>query len=335
MIGNRHKMTILKVCSIHVNNKIGLNLENQKSFHTLHDSYVSQKNKTMKKMILQPKLLLIRLISLAIIILLPITTTQSFGQQQNVRNKINTGTQKNGFSSSLPASQGIFGMQKNAHHGSQGGSRSATYIVDDGSSETSIGITGGGDMMWLNAFQTVSGAQVIKNIQVTWGTPLFPGLVTLGAPTRVILYEDPDDDGNPDDAVYLTEASTVVTNPDLDVFTTVPITPTAVSGWFFVAALYQNQLAGQYPAPLDQSPSAGTSWAVAESTPGGFDVNNLSNNTIQPILIDNAGYPGNWLLRAFGDESTSTSVPLSSGWIAGMVITSILVCFVIVRFIRK
>jgi hypothetical protein len=133
-------------------------------------------------------------------------------------------------------------------------------------------------------------------------------------PTRVILYEDPTDDGDPSDAVYLTQATTYVENPNTDIFTTVPIYPTQVSGVFFVAALFPNQAAGPayYPAAIDQTTSSGNSWLVGSTTFGGFDIYNLSA-PVNDVTLTTVS--GNWLLRAQG-VSTPPIVPLAPVWIA-------------------
>ncbi len=177
---------------------------------------------------------------------------------------------------------------------------SEAYVVDDGSSENGVGLSIGGDLMWINAFDVEPGLERITSIALTWGTPLFPGGAPAGADVMVLLYEDPNDDGNPNDAVLLTTADTVVTDPDTDLFTTVPITPTTVSGTFFVATLFPFQAAGQYPSSLDENSSAGRSWVAGNTVAGSFDINDLMNNDVQPELMDSIGLPGNWLLRADG-----------------------------------
>jgi len=214
-----------------------------------------------------------------------------------------------------------FGLQtgeQNIPPGGQMGTRASDYLIDDGSSESSVAISGGGDMMWLVPFDVIAGAEYIDNISLTWGNAAIPGIgPPNGAPTRVILYDDLNNDGNPSDAVYLTEAPTNVANVDLDIFTVVPIIPTLVSGKFFVAALYQNQPAlpsppGYYPASKDNTTSAGVAWWVGESTPGAFDVIILTNNGSPPVVP----FPGNWLLRAHGTSSPfPPGVPLASIWI--------------------
>ena len=184
------------------------------------------------------------------------------------------------------------------------------YTLDDGSSENAIGLTNGGDVMWMNAFDAVDGAETIRSIYVTWGQAGETG-ISAGHPTRVFVYEDPNDDGDPSDAVLLTEAQTTVQNPHTDTFTMVPIPATEVDGVFFIAALYQNHAAGAFPAPLDQSSAPqGASWVAGTGTPGAFNVDDLTANALPPSNVDGLGFAGNWLLRA------GTSGAANIGWLA-------------------
>lgn len=190
-----------------------------------------------------------------------------------------------------------------AAHQDQGGSRNGCqYILDDGSQESSIGLTLGGDIMWLNYFTATAGCEVIHTISLTWG------VMSNGGPCRLFIYEDPDDDGNPDDAVLLIETGTTVVNANTNIFTNVSITPTAVSGGFFIAALYQNQPSGEYPCSMDETSYQANSWIAGAETAGTFDVNILTNNILAPVLIGDLGFGGNWLLRA---EGSAQEVPVS------------------------
>ena len=176
------------------------------------------------------------------------------------------------------------------------------YVIDDGTSESAVGLTDGGDVMWLNTFTARPGFDTVSSIALTWGKPGGTG-VPAGIATRVLLYDDPNNDGDPSDAVLLAEAHTTVTDPNTDVFTTVPISATPVSGTFFVAALLEGQSAGAFPASLDETVPAASSWIVGHSVTGAFDVNDLIGNDTLPTRVEAIGLPGNWLLRADGDPS--------------------------------
>ncbi len=166
------------------------------------------------------------------------------------------------------------------------------YQIDDGFHENSIGLTGGGDIIWLNQFNVVAGMETINSISLAWGP------VAAGTPTTVMLYDDPNNDGDPSDAVLLTTANTTVSNPDLAIFATVDITDTFVGnvGESFFVGAFATHLDLEWPAALDQTSSLGRSW-VAGDGPGTGDIVNLLNNSLLPVVVDSVGFPGNWLLR--------------------------------------
>lgn len=214
-------------------------------------------------------------------------------------------------------------------NGNTDGSKGCEYSVDDGGRDTSIGITGGGDILWLNSFSAQSGCENIFRVSIAFGN------VPDGTPVRIILYEDPNDDGNPNDAIYLTEVATVVANSNIDIFNVVDITPTFVSGEFFVAAVIINQFTSVYPAAIDQTIDNGVSWVVGTPTPGMINIMDLTDpaNTLSLDLITNYGYPGNWLLRAEGTDAIST--PVNVRYLFLLILVPLIVIFVKRRIVCK
>ncbi len=183
----------------------------------------------------------------------------------------------------------------------------ASYSLDDGTHEQSIG-AGEGDMIWLNQFTVLAGAETINALSVAWGSA-----IPDGTPTTLILYDDPNNDGDPIDATLLASAVVTSLNADTDVLTTVPIPQTSVGSVgdsFFVGA-YITYPNGGFPGSQDSgSPSLERSW-VAVGGAGTIDIDDLSLNP--PFVIDLAGFPGNWLLRARAQGSpldcNANSVP--------------------------
>jgi len=184
-----------------------------------------------------------------------------------------------------------------------------TYAYDDGSSETAVGAVdcdpaGPATLLWLHGFDAIGGTDTISCISTAFGTPWFPpNAPPNGVPAGVGLWEDPNDDGDPSDAVFLTSELGAVQWGDTDVFTSVPITPTVVSGKFFVGAWAMQDCApnglSQYPGPLDQSDtSSGRAWVAASLPSSVFSPINLSALDIPPVEMDSIGLPGVWLLRA-------------------------------------
>ncbi|MCP3906381.1 MAG: hypothetical protein GY715_22400, partial [Planctomycetes bacterium] len=165
------------------------------------------------------------------------------------------------------------------------------YVLDDGFGENAVGLTGAGDTAWLNHFTVQQNGEFIDSVQIAYGS------VAEGTPVTVIIWLDPDGDGNPSDADVYAPVETTVESPGSDVFVTIDysglfIGPPGTS--FFVGALLE-QTAGESPARIDQTTDEGESWLAAGS--GGVDPNNLDASALfGPIA--NLGFPGNWMVRA-------------------------------------
>ena len=175
------------------------------------------------------------------------------------------------------------------------------YQLDKGTSENAIGLTGGGDIMWMNAFQVLDGAETITSIASAWGVGGGED-VPAGRAAEFLIYDDPTNNGDPSDAVLLARVDTETQLPHTDEFTVEAITPTSVSGVFFIAALYEGG-AEDFPAPLDEADPQGASWIVGNVTPNTFDAEDLTANEIPPANLIDVGFPGNWLLRADGTDN--------------------------------
>ncbi len=192
-----------------------------------------------------------------------------------------------------------------------------------------------GDLMWLNSYQVAAGGELIKSIDLTWGAPPRPlntgnsttpttnGLAdwqNRAYPATVLLYSDPNNDGNPNDAKLLAQADTTIANPNTPQFTTTPINPTElkVGQTFFVGALVRNVVRDQRPATADlSSTNPGRSWFAignhGDAQPSNIDINNLANNfnpsggSESPVPLPSVY--GNWVLRAYGDDAIKRRIP--------------------------
>jgi hypothetical protein len=186
-----------------------------------------------------------------------------------------------------------------------------------------------GDLMWLNAYKVQTGGEILKSIGLTWG----PSASAQGSPINLLLYRDPNNDGNPNDAQLLTQAETQVSNPDGRQFTTVNLQPTTfnVGQTFFVGALLRNVRRDQRPATADLAGTApGTSWFAignhGDGEPSNIDITNLANNfrsgsaSQSPMPLPTVY--GNWVLRATGDDARRR-VP-ESGGVVGLGMASLL-----------
>ena len=171
-----------------------------------------------------------------------------------------------------------------------GGPPVPQYVLDDGSSENSIGLGSGGTLAWLNHFVVETNGESIKGIRVAYGG------VAPGTAATVYLWGDPDGNGNPNDAQVLASASTTVQNPGSDMFTYVDITETYVGeagASFFVGVIIQHA-AAEFPAAVDQNTDEGESWIAGGAT---VNPNSLSAAGLFGKTGD-FGFGGNLLVRA-------------------------------------
>ncbi|HYD00671.1 MAG TPA: GC-type dockerin domain-anchored protein [Phycisphaerales bacterium] len=105
------------------------------------------------------------------------------------------------------------------------------YSYDDGTGgNAGPGAVGTpGQFLWGNVFQAEQGGEEIYEIHVAVGR------LPVGAEIRVMLFEDPNDDGNPDDGVLIATQGFTPDATQSNTFTVVPITPRTVAGTFFAA----------------------------------------------------------------------------------------------------
>ena len=170
-----------------------------------------------------------------------------------------------------------------------GGPPIPLYILDDGSSENSIGLTSSGTLAWLNHFTVLPNGESIKAVRLAYGD------VAPGTPVAIYLWNDPDGNGDPTDAQVIASASTTVVNPGTDTFSYVDITETYIGPEgtsFFAGAIIQHST-GEFPAPIDQTTDEGESWLAGGSS---VNPNNLSAASLfgQPAEF---GFAGNWLVQ--------------------------------------
>jgi len=174
-----------------------------------------------------------------------------------------------------------------------GGNECENY--DDGTTENSLGFGGPGDILWMHKQGTAAGSTTVNSISTAWGTPLFGGTSAppAGTPVRVGIWDDPNDDGNPNDLVLLQEVNALSANPNTDQFQVIPITPQVTTGIYFIGA----SSSGSFPAPMDEnSSSAGRAWVCGDNV-GTVDYNNLNGEPLPPADMDSIGFPAVFLLR--------------------------------------
>ena len=171
--------------------------------------------------------------------------------------------------------------------------------LDDGVSDNGLGWILGGEMAWIQKFGS-GGNTNVSNIQVAWGSALFPGTTPPnGSPVSVLLYEDPNNDGVPNDVTLVQKVNTTVQNVDTDILNPVAVPASVMSGVFFAGASEVHS-AGQFPATMDQTcPINDNSWFFGDNTaplqPGNFT--NPQTALFPPDSFLQNGFPANLLVR--------------------------------------
>jgi len=168
------------------------------------------------------------------------------------------------------------------------------YRHDDGTRESALSLSGSGELCWMHRYDALPGHERIVSISTQWED------VANGRPARVFVWEDPNDDGNPNDAVLLMQQAVTVSNSNAQVFNEYTLSqPVTVRGVFFVGAAVQ-QLPGELPCPVDTSSLyvAGRTWFVGDFQ--SFNPAALAANDIPPTDASAVG-SGYALLRACGE----------------------------------
>lgn len=179
------------------------------------------------------------------------------------------------------------------------------YRLDDGTGNFTIGPSQfNANMTWLNTFQAQAGRERITRVSVSFGNIFDNNGVPGSDAVTVAVLNDPNNDGNPSDAVLLAtgtgtwtaQASNTFLHFDLD-------TDAVVEGTFFVAVM-MDVLQRANPARMDpQGQGAGAlSWLFYNPEP------NLEDLGSSPFILRMADSPfiGAWMIRA---EGTSPAVP--------------------------
>jgi hypothetical protein len=171
------------------------------------------------------------------------------------------------------------------------------YALDDGA--PNFGITYGtpADYAWLQSFTTTGGPDAIVKVRLM----LEPGGIRPGTAIRLCVWEDPNDDLQPNDAVLRSVHADVVPSVanlrwvDYDL-------PAAggVEGAFFLGALVETDGTFATIGLVDtDAPVAGRAW-FATASPGQLDPERLGDAGPQRIEVLGAGIRGVFLLRGEG-----------------------------------
>ena len=182
---------------------------------------------------------------------------------------------------------------------------------DDGASETLQGWIANISVAALQRQGGAGQTTIVSSISVAWGAPFAPATnnPAVGSPAIVAIWDDPNDDGDPTDAVLLQQVATTITAPGTDTYELTPLTsPVVASGVFFVGAVFTTApVTNTSNAPFARDNDscgyvARRSW-LAINQAVTFDLTNLAANTVPPVRMELSGLDalalrGNFLVRA-------------------------------------
>ncbi len=185
-------------------------------------------------------------------------------------------------------------------------SRASLYQIDDGTAENTFGVIDFNyDLIALNQFTVIGGNNMIGSVEIAFGSPFSNDTSLNGLPYTVVVWDDPNNDGDPSDASYVISAQNVVSSANTNTLelTTLPIC-VPVSQSFFVGFLINagdNHLGGfQEPAAVDVNSFLPNRSYITAAPGGAGDIYNLSNNYLLPLgtYEYNSGKAGNFIIRA-------------------------------------
>ncbi len=182
-------------------------------------------------------------------------------------------------------------------------------VVDDGGAEDGIGLTSGGQLIWLNRF-TPAPEQfpfTLNEVWVLFGSDWGSGGVNPGELFDVYIFQDVDGDGDPGTGAELLASflDVPVQAANGEEWTVVTLEESVVlygPGDVLIAVVNRTAGtdAGEYPASIDMTASQERSWV-------GYYGGPAPQPPFLPApelwgLIDDFGLPGNWTVRGYGVE---------------------------------
>lgn len=176
------------------------------------------------------------------------------------------------------------------------------YQIDNGRSGGAWGTNADRDWIWLNRLIVVPGQETIRSISVNWSE-----FDRDGRQFSLLLYDDPNNDGDPLDAVLLLNHIVINTHQsEQNTFERFDVPPTAVgnAGDSFFVGMHHRIILPSNPAVMDRS-GLFVSW-LGTSAGGAGDLNDLTNWD-NPVSQPGFLIFGAWMIRA--DATHGPGVP--------------------------
>jgi len=172
---------------------------------------------------------------------------------------------------------------------------------------------------WIQRFGQLGVLTGVVDIQVVWGGGGGINMVN-GAPAEVLLFDDPNEDGDPADAVLIDQVPVLTASVDTDGYNivTLPI-PRVLNGYFFVGAALQHP-GSAFPAPVDEDScvldTPNRSWLLGDGS-GVLNYASLPANSVYMPIDLATDVTGSCLMIRAGC-STSPGVEFCSNGTLGI-----------------
>ena len=173
-------------------------------------------------------------------------------------------------------------------------------VLDDGSAENSIGLTGGGQFLWLNRF-TPDPSDFPFTLDEVW--MIFQNSANVGEKMELVIWEDKDGDGDPGtNAVFRSAENVTVQSNDGTTWNVYHLSsPVFFSGpGDVLIGVVNRDNAGSHPAAIDQTASQHRSWiGLYSGNPP--EPPTLPADGAWGVIDDlSASLAGNWMIRGSG-----------------------------------
>ena len=192
-------------------------------------------------------------------------------------------------------------------------------VLDDGTAEDAIGIGGSAAFMVVNRF-TPSEDQfpfLLEQVDISFEAN---GAVVAGDPLRIVVYQNSTsaEDPAPGSELLYQQDEVVVNTTTWNHYVLDEPVLLEGPGDVIIGAIFLKVPGTSYfPASIDQNASQERSWA------GWWSGDVPAEPTLPPdsewTLIDDAGFPGNWMIRGMGSAGSTDIVWLTEDPTAGVV----------------
>jgi len=182
-------------------------------------------------------------------------------------------------------------------------------VLDDGTRDNDIGIGGTWEMLWVNRF-TPDPSEFPFNLNEVWIYFSSVGMVNVGDEIEIVIFENTTGgvDPAPGSNLLGTYFATVQALDTWNVYTLpAPVTFNGPGDAVIGAIGLEVPGTSYWPASIDQTTTQQRSWAGWYLTSPPPDPPFLPPDDTW-LLIDSAGFAGNWMVRGYG-ETIGSDIP--------------------------